>query len=277
MLKRNIIIVFILFPSIICCGQTQDTVKTKSWTLEAGYQNYRLFDKNMSPLVYVANNGYLGFLLEQEKTTKVWNVDASISIGSNQSKRFGQREAVIDEASSITGEPDSAVYNINPAFSFLEANLAYSYYWKLKPGKTKILIGGQVKDAFLYSGLGGESWYFNQLSIMPICRINIFDNKTSEVAANLSIPFFSYLFRQPFTLDPSLPVNSFFGANLKTGSHISSLNEFQQVNLKLNYRYLIAKEKAIGLSYKFMWMNYANIPDRNLRTYLNTIAVSYTF
>ena len=261
----------------MCFGQAKNSIVLKEWSLESGYQNFRLFDKNASPLIYVANNGYVGFRLEKEKNNRLWNIGTSISVGNSQSKNLSKRQAVVKEHTSIMGEADSAVYLINPAISFVETGLVYSYYWKLNAEKLKTYVGGQIKDNFLYSGLGGDTWFFNQLIIMPSCQVLLIDKNKSKVKTELSVPIVSYLLRQPYTLDPSLPVNSYFIAYLKTGSHISSLNDLQQVNYKLNYQYQISKEKAIGLSYKFMWMNYANIPERNLKAYSNSISLSYTF
>jgi len=277
MIKKTILINLILFSSLIAFGQINDSTKSKEWIVELGYQNSRLFDKNVSPLIYVSNNGVLSFQFQKTNTQNLWNVGLNASVGNMQSKRFGRREATVYDPYTINGNRDSVIYDINPGLSFIQASLYYSYYWKLNTHKNKMYIGAIVQDNFYYGALGADVWFFNQLSIMPAYRIELFNTSKSNIDAEFSTPVFSYLLRQPYTLDPSLPENSYFKANLKTGSSLSTINKFQQLNIKLKYRYTLKKGKQIGLSYYFMWMNYANISDRNLRAYSNSILISYTF
>ncbi len=277
MKKRNIIIILIFLSTSLCFGQESNNNVSKEWQIEVGYQNFRMLDKNASPLIYVSNNGCLDFRFQKRTSQKIWSIGTSLSVGNNQSKRFGQRRAVVDGHTSITGDADSSVYVINPAISFVEAGLAYSYFWKLNTNKLNVFIGGQVKENFYYSGLGADTWFFNQLSILPVCRLIIFDEQKSKIETEIAVPVFSYLVRQPYTLDPSLPVDSYFWAYLKTGSHVSSLNDLQKINFRLNYFHQISERKTVGLSYKFMWMNYGNISDRNLKAYSNSLSVTYIF
>ena len=278
MMKINIILInLILLSSMVSFGQNNDSLTTKEWGIEIGCQNFRVHDKNVSPLIYVANNGILSFQFQKAKTKKLWNIGGSISIGSNQSKRFGRRSATVYDPFDINDNRDSVIYDINPSLSFIQASLYYSYYWKLNTNRNKMFIGAIAQDNFYYGALGADTWFFNQLSIMPSYRIEFLNTYKSKIDVEFSTPLFSYLIRQPYTLDPSLPENSYFKANLKTGSSIATINEFQQVNIKARYSYKLKSGNKIGASYNFMWMNYANIPDRNLRAYSNSILISYTF
>lgn len=277
MIKKITLINLILFSSFITFGQINAGKAPNEWTVELGYQNFRILDKNTSPLIYVSNNGTLSFKFQKTKTQNLWNVGLDAAVGSSQSKRFGKREAIVYDPYEIDGIRDSVVYDINPGLSFIQGSLYYSYYWKLKQQKYKMYVGGIVQDDIYYGALAADVWFFNQLSIMPAYRIEFSIDSKSTLEAEFSTPIVSYLLRQPYTLDPSLPENSYFKANLKTGSSFGTLNRFQQVNFKLRYCYALKKEKQIGLRYDFMWMNYANIPERNLKAYSNSILISYTF
>ncbi len=276
MIKKLTIINLILFSSLIAFGQINDSTTSKEWIVEIGYQNFRTLDNNVSPLIYVSNNGLLSFQFQKTKQKKLWNIGGSISVGSNQSKRFGKRNANVYDPYDINGNRDSTVYDINPGLSFIQASLYYSFYWELNTKKNKMYIGVKAQDNFYYSALGADTWFFNQFSIMPSYKIEYPITSKSKIEAEFSTPIFSYLLRQPYSLDPSLPENSYFKANLQTGSSLNTINKFQQVNIKFKYRYTLKKGKQIGLSYYFMWMNFANIPDRNLRAYSNSILISYT-
>jgi len=277
MIKYSITICLILLFSLTSIAQVNDSIAKNKWNIAVGYQNFRIFDKNISPLIYVSNNGVIFFRFQKINTKNLWNIAGNLSLGSNQTKRFGKRSATVYDHYTINGDRDSAVYKINPGLSYIQASLHYSYYWYLNTNKYKMHLGGIVQDNFYYSAIGADIWFFNQLSIMPSFLINVFSNPKSNISAEFSTPIFSYLLRQPYTLDPSLPVNNYFVANLKTASSVATINKFQQINLNFNYTYKLEKGNTIGLSYHFMWMNYANISERNLRSYSNSILISYTF
>ena len=275
--RKVFFINLILLSSFVSFSQNNDSLTIKEWKFNVGYQNFRILDNNVSPLVYVANCGLLSFQFQKTKSKNLWNIGGDVSMGSNQSKRFGRRHAVVYDPYDITGNRDSVVYDINPGLSFTRASLFYSYYWKIKAEKAGMYVGGVLEDNFYYGALGADTWFFNQLSVMPAYRVVLFNKTKSRIEAEISTPLFSYLLRHPYTLDPSLPENSYFRAYLKTGSSFATVNEFQQVNLKLQYHHSIEGGREVGLVYDFMWMNSANIPDRNLKAYSNSLLISYTF
>ncbi len=275
--RKAIFISLILLSSSVSFSQSNDSLTNKEWEFNVGYQNFRILDNNVSPLVYVANCGELSFQFQKTKSKNIWSIGGDVSIGSNQSKRFGRRHAVVYDPYDITGNRDSVVYDINPGLSFTRSSLFYSYLWKINTKTDGMYVGGVLQDNFYYGALGADTWFFNQLSVMPAYRVAVFNTSKSKIEAEISTPLFSYLIRQPYILDPSLPENSYFKAYLKTGSSFATLNKFQQVNLKLHYLHSLKGGKQVGLVYGFMWMNSANIPDRNLKAYSNSILISYTF
>jgi hypothetical protein len=277
MIKNIILISLFLAYSLISSGQDHDRVVKNLWVIESGYQNFRILDRNVSPLIYVANNGMLSCLYQKTKTKTIMDIGGSVSIGSNQSKRFGRRTAIVYDPYDINDHRDSSVYTVNPGLSFIQASLFYSYYGKLNTNKSKMYVGGIIQDNFYYGALGADTWFFNQFSIMPSYRIEYSYKHKSRFETEFSIPVCSYLLRLPYTNDPSLPENSYFKAYLKTGSFISTINKFQQVNLRFSYHYSLEKGGQIGLSYYFMWMNDKNMPERNLKAYSNSILISYSF
>jgi len=258
-------------------GQKKDSAITTDWRLEAGYQNYRTLDKNVSPLIYASNNGRLGFQFQSSKPKTLMQTGLSISIGSNQAKRFGRREATAPDPYDIFGERDSTMYEINPGLSFVQGSLYFAQFWKLNSGWKKMYLGGIIQNNFTFSALGADTWFFNQLSLMPAFQIELFQKQKSRLNGFVSTPIVSYLVRQPYTLDPSLPLNSYFVAYLQTGGFAATINRFQQVNLKFDYGYQLNNGRQAGVSYQFSWMNVANIPNRNLKTYSHSFLLTYSF
>ncbi len=276
-MNKHWIIFLLLILPFTSFGQKKDSATISAWKLEAGYQNYRTLDKNVSPLIYSSNNGMVGFQYQKSKPKSMMQAGLSFSIGSNQAKRFGKREATAPDPYDVHGERDSTVYEINPGLSFVQGSLYFAQLWKLNNTWKTMHLGGIIQNNFTYSALGADTWFFNQISLLPAFQIELLQKQKSQLNGFVSTPIVSYLVRQPYTLDPSLPLDSYFVAYLQTGDFVATLNQFQQVNVKLNYDYQLNNGKQAGISYQFSWMNVANIPDRNLKTYSHSFLLTYTF
>lgn len=266
---------FLLFPFLTFAQEAEPTYPAQL-SLQLGYQNYRTLAKNTSPLIYVSHNLLLGLSLEKQKSRSLRNLQLSIGLGSNQAKGLGRREAVIYDPYDISGNRDSSVYDVNPLLSFAQLGFQFEQVWSIS-GQKPIYAGIKIEDRFSYAGMGADSWFYNQLSIGPSFQANLLNLDQSQLIARLSFPLLSFILNQPYTLDPSLPESSYFKAYLKTGSSLKTLNEFQQVNLLLSYRIDLASGKQTGVNYQFMWMNDQQFPERNLRTYSNSISLFYQF
>lgn len=260
----------------ISFGQTADHNDTNHWRIGIGYQNHRTLDQNISPLIYVSNNAVLNAQFEKYKTSTLWNLGMNLAIGSNQSKRHGRREAITYDPYPLLDERDSTIYEINPGLSLIQAELRYAMLWKLRSEKRPWYLGASLSDRFTYSAMGADVWFFNQMSLMAAARTTLYCQRKSTVDIGVQVPIMSYLLRQPYALDPSLPEASYFKAYLQTGSSFSSINKFQQINIGVDYRYRLNRGKSIGLLWQMTWMNFANIPDRNLQSYAHSFFITYT-
>jgi hypothetical protein len=274
-MKKHVLLYIIMQFALITNAQPPISNDSKYFRLEVGYQNFRTLDLNTSPLIFVANNGFISFQYEKNNSTWLWNIGTSVSFGSNQSKCFGVREGLVLDPYLIDGSRDTTVYVINPALSFINHSLYYSYKRKLVTNPA-MYIGASIRNNFYYGGIGADSWFFDQLSISPSFHINLLKTDLNNLIAEVSFPVLSFLVRQPYSRRPSLPENSSIKAHLQTGSNLATLNSFQQFNFHLGYNYTLANGNQLGLSYYFMWMRYTNIPARNLNAYSNTIVISYT-
>jgi hypothetical protein len=274
MVTKALKISLFLFVPLIVNGQIKDSSKIKRYTLDAGYQNFRTNDQNTSPLIYVANNGYIGFKIEKEKSNSIRYIGASLSIGSNQSKRFGQHEGFTIYHYDIHGVSDSFHHVINPTLSFFSVNLKYGF----KKNITRTLrLGGELNDNFYFEALGIDSWFLNQLSINPVIENHFPIGNKQKISTYISTPVLSYIVRQPYTLDPSLPIPNYFIMHLKSGSSIVTLRKYQQINIGIQYMYKLNSGRELGLSYSFMWLKSTTYQPRNLKAYSNTFCITYKF
>ncbi|MTI39253.1 hypothetical protein [Fulvivirga lutimaris] len=270
------LILLLLMLSSVGYGQTKTTFKEgklKRWQVGLGYGNFRTFDKNVSPLIYRSNTGGLLLGFEKENKKTIWNIKTEIFLGSNQSKRHGKREAVIYDPYPLIGQADSTHYVLNPTLSFVHARLSFSYLREVDNVKSiPMFIGGKIENQFYYGAIGGDVWFFNQLGASLAGQFLVYRQGKSKVNLNVSIPIFSHLVRQPYSLDPSLPEQSYFNAYLKTGSEWGSLNKYQQFQLEGYYLH----KSRLGLSYRFSWMRYNNHKDGTVRMYSNLISIIYS-
>lgn len=264
-IRKAFLLLFLLISTFKVFGQ---------WMIEAGYQNFRTLDQNASPLLYVANNGSLGFRYEKINPGHKWDLSVSVSLGSMQSKRFGQRSIDFYTEYDIHGMRDTFQYVLNPGLSLVRAGVEYSYKYSFGD---RLFLGAALTDRFYYGGMGADTWFLNQLILSPQLEYRWQISPAGRITGQLSIPVLSYLLRQNYTLDPSLPVPSYLRMYLETGSLLTSLNRHQQVDMRLHYSRRINSGHELGLSYSFTWFNVANYEERSLRAFSNTLCLTYTF
>lgn len=267
----------ILFLPVILLGQTQNPPQAH-WQIEAGYQHMRLQVKQVSPLIYAANNAFVGGRFLREKGAHHWMLRSSLSLGSNQAKGIGRRKALVYDPYSLNGSRDSFTYDINPALSFIQGTLSASYYRSIRRSEEyAVSIGGIFDHQLIYGAMAADLWFLYRMSLMPSVRLERSMPGEGKLSAEMSIPVLSYLLQPPYALDPSLPEPSYFKAYLKTGSAMSSFQDFQQMNLLLSYEHRLNDQRSIGLNYRFLWTGYADKPVSSINAYSNTVSLFYTF
>ncbi|MCG8576713.1 MAG: hypothetical protein MI810_17675 [Flavobacteriales bacterium] len=268
------LLAFFLCTSFQAIAQDNTLIKN-DFRLSTGYENFRILDLNASPLLYSSNNLLVGLDFERNKKRYLWSLNGELSVGNSQSKKHGVRTAVFPDKPNLYGEADTTEYELNPFLSFVRFTFNFSALKQI--GHSGFFVGGKIGNHFNFSGLGADSWFFNQLSLQAAVRYQKEIGINSKISAELSTSAFSYLLRQPYTLDPSLPDIGYFKAYLQTGSFFASPNDFQHFNFNLSYQYSLKNSKnKIGLQYQFMWMNHSFLENRNLSAYSNSLSLTYT-
>ncbi len=241
--------------------------------LKSGYRNTRILDLNASPLLYSSHSCLVGITYKKDLKTNFYEAGLNVSVGNNQSKRHGKRTVNVPNQPDFFGHYDSTVYTLNPNLSYIYGELFYKNLWHINSGG--LYAGYNIFDRFQFSGIGADNWFFNQLSIQPnfTCIVPAGDRQKLDISISTTV--LSYVVKQPFTLDPSLPITSYFKAYLKTGSSLESFNTLQQVDLQINFTRDLSNDKGIGMMYEFSWLNHNEIKDRPLGIYSNSISVYY--
>lgn len=251
---------------------------TKQHQFGVSYQNYRLIDQNYSPLIYNAHNLSLHYQYQKSTQKSIFETSAKFAIGNNQPKGIGQRTFVLEDSYyDINGNKERDEITFNPFISFGEIAANLAYYKPIQQSKNSLWFGGTLSETFSYSGVGADTWFFNELSLSPTLKMQYQFNNNSQLEANLSFPIAAYLVHAPYSIDPSLakPV-SYFQMFLETGSNIATINDFQKINFNTTYQ-LKWQNRTIGLRYRFMYFNYNLHENRDFSAYANEFGLIMTF
>lgn len=241
--------------------------KENQWDFKLGYENIRLLDRQNSPLVYSAHAGVVSVDFSSIKPQSVWGLSLSTAIGNSQAKRFGQRIVDIYDDYDIYGEREFSTVYGNPALSYVHIHLAYAYQRKVVISHKNFQVGAKIGNDFFLSGIGLDTWFFNNLSLSPLISTQFELKNGSRIPVKLSFPIASYVVREPFGKDPSIPLDNYIEANIKTGASMATLDKFQKIEFTAGYRSNWQSKWNLGLDYTFYWYHYAK-PD-HLRTYSN--------
>jgi len=266
-------VIFSIFTATLYAQHTvSDNTK---FSISAGYEHVRTLDLNASPLLYAANNGKLGIGYEKRNENGLWKAGCTVSLGSNQSQRHGVRNAAYPNKPDIFGESDTTFYELNPGLSFLSWSLDFSRYWNL--GSKSSLLGLGLSNKHFYGAIGADTWFFNHLDIKPAYRQEFSISESFQLSFELATTLLAYIVRQPYTLDPSLPLNSYLNANVRTGSSLATVNSFQNFEFSSALRRSMSNGNDVGITYQFAWLNHKRNEGRNLGMYSNSLALSYNF
>lgn len=249
----------------------QNGAKATQWDFQLGHENTRLLDRQNSPLIYVAHSAVIGTDFLRIKPQSVWGLSFSSAIGNSQAKRFGQRSVEFEDPNDIYGEHETYTVLGNPGLSYVQASLGYSYQSKVAIGTQGFLLGCQLENEFFMSGIGLDTWFFNNLSLSPIVSTAFELSDGSRIPVSLSFPLVSYVVREPFGKDPSIPLNNYIEANIETGASFATLNKFQKIDFTIGYRRNWTSKWDIGLDYTFYWYQY-NEPNE-LNSYSNRVTI----
>lgn len=252
---------------------------TKVHQFGFGYQNYRLIDQNYSPLIYHAHNLSLDYQFQKTKQKSIFETSANLAIGNNQPKGIGQRTFILEDSYyDINGNKERDEITFNPFISFGQIHANVAYYKPIKQNSNNSLwLGGSADEVFTYSGVGADTWFFNELSVSPTLKWKHQFQQNAQLETNLSFPIAAYLVHAPYSVDPSLakPV-SYVQMFLETGSNIATINDFQKVNFNTTYQFEW-QNRTIGLRYSFMYFNYNLYENRDFSAYTNEFGVVMNF
>lgn len=272
MYKTPLLFVCFAFWALSVAAQEESK---STFSVRTGYQHVRTLDLNASPLLYASNNGMLGCRYEKWSASGFWKADLSVSLGSNQSKQHGVRNAAYPNKPDIFGKSDTTYYELNPGLSFISWSLDISRYWKLNARNAFLGLG--ISNDHSYGAIGADTWFFEHLDLRPCIRRHFSLGAASRVVIELSTTLLSYIVRQPYTLDPSLPINNYLVANIRTGSSLATINSFQHLDLSSALTKSIGNGRELGLEYQFTWLNHKRLENRNLGMYSNSLAFCYNF
>lgn len=268
----TLIILHLLISAILEAGDS--AYVNKSMVYSIGYSNFRILDRQASPLIYSSASIPVEIGFQKYTDKSIFSINLILVPGLMHTKRFKTREVIYSEMDNDGNESDVTVNLKNLPIGLFEINSEYfvktgSYFNK------KILwyTGGQLQEYMVYS-ISLAPLYFNQLSLNPKTYIQYRVNDKSLFSSTLSFLLFSLITRMPYSRDPYTDKGSYFISFFEQGTEFETLNHYQRLDFTLTAQTRLSKHWWGGLAYQFCWYHHSE--KMGLKAYSNSIQIQFT-
>lgn len=280
LMKRCVLLVlFSLIIQLVNAQQTDTsiTVKKRFFCLSTGYNHMRMYDEQVSPLIYRADVVPLALGFQVITDKKFWGVHAELLplIGTMRSVNYNERIFKIYSPNN-NGELEYKESNLKQS-GFFQQEINFWFQKRIrneKWNKSKLFFGGEFKHYFHLAFTPSAVFVMNEMSLNPMFTIIRTINENSTFTSTISFPLTGMLVRLPYANDPA---DGKHGNVLST--YIMGLNfitpiNYQRLNFVFGYNTKLSKKWNIGISYKFNWFHYSK--NRGISAYENQFMVSFT-
>ena len=230
----------------------------KQSQLNVSYQRHRLafLDKQASPLIYQANlNGVsLGYEHSAPKSRSFLNFQANL--GTAVPKGIGIREFTLS-SSDFYGE--TTTNKLVHAPTIYLGQLEAGYLRQLKTeGSKSVFLGATLQNWITYADNIGfwSTMGINTASLNVAVGFEKEIGKKQKLKIGASFPVIAIVSRMPYSNVISDPELGNFKAFFKEGSQLTSLHQYQRLNLNATYRFRLSRHWQTGLGYNFILLRY---------------------
>ena len=117
-------------------------------------------------------------------------------------------------------------------------------------------MGVTFNSQYTLAGIGGDDFQYMQVDLSPTYRYSA-SILSGELDVRFSLPLLAGVVRPPFGIDPSLPdETNYFKGFVRTGSAITSVNQFVNPRLQIGLSYPLRNDKTIGVHFHTQWTSY---------------------
>ena len=238
--------------TFIACTQAQSK---NSLGISAGWQQLKFLDELASPLVYKASAKPLaGLNYTHSGARSYFTIKASGGAGTANPKRFGARDYM-----TRWNEKDSFQYQISSFFA--HAQLEATYLKKLNPSSGGALgywLGGTLNEQAYYADeVGNMPWLINTAEFSPAFKMDYRSGSAHLFSVKIDLAGIALLSHNVYGLFAKSNKENNAVAFLKQGSRLTSINQYQKINVELNYTAQVSHRISLGATYGLKWLHYS--------------------
>lgn len=261
--------IYLLGLAFPILAQTDDA--SHHFGLRAGWTESHLYDEHASPLLYQSDMVNVSGLY-QHRGDAFFELSLTLKLGTNQSRRFRQRTATLDDRPDINGQIETYEIKANPFLSMLDGQLGLRMLWPIGGYHH---LGASINSRYILTGMGADTWQYAQLDVAPEYQFT-YPVLGGDVEASFSLPLLAGVVRPNYAFDPSLPdETNYFKGYLRTGTAVTSPHQLINPRARIGYLWHFNNGKSLGASYFASWMSY---PDpRPVRMFENGVEATYFF
>lgn len=251
-MKKTILLSLGFLFVLLACAQAQTR---NSLGVSAGWQQLKFFDEHASPLLYKASTRPLaGLNYTHSGARSYFSLKALGGVGTANPERFGSRDYMIRWS-----EKDSFQYQISSMFA--HAQLEATYLKRLNPSSGGALgywLGGTINEQAYYADeVANMPWLVSAAEFSPTFRMDYQPGSAHLFSVKIDLAGIALLSRNVYGLFAKSNRENNVVAHLKQGSRLTSVHQYQKINVELNYTAQVSHRISMGATYGLKWLRYS--------------------
>ncbi|MEZ5070711.1 MAG: hypothetical protein R2751_07035 [Bacteroidales bacterium] len=267
---------FCLLVAVPAITRAQSTDPVKSLRLGTGYVHLRMLDRLVSPLPYQSNMVPISLAYQSRTENGLFEVSLDLLPGMADNTGEFKDRAVVLSGYNGDGNITSSELALAPSF-FGGDELTVKYLRRLnRPASSGVQLyaGAECKQFFYLSFPMVPILFHSELSLGPSLAADWQAVEGTTLRASASLPLLSLITRLPYSTDPVDGEHGYLYVTYRTGSRLTSVHQYQRVNLGLEFQKQMGDGWSLGAAYRFCWLGDSARPE--LHAYANSILLHAT-
>ena len=264
---------FLLLAASVTLKAQQTNNRYHRLGLLAGVQQTQLLDQQFSPLIYRANEWSGLLYYDAGRNRSACHAAFGISHGALFPPAFADRK-IYNTTEDINGTISTDSFLVHGTTLTAVMQFGYEYAF-VQWNKWSLSAGASLREQLMYPSTFTNAGTMNAASLLASATIKYKAGENNTLSAAIAIPVAGFNSRFPYSGTVSLPNETLLKAFFEGGTEFVSLDQYQQINVTMNYRHKLSERWALGAQYDFMWLHYA-VPV-SLKSFANRFAVTLDY
>ena len=271
---QTLVVLILLYqPVSVNLKANDSTVVYRSMVYSLGYSNFRIIDRQATPLIYSAASVPVQIGFQRYTDKRMFSTNLVLTPGLMHTKRFKTREVIYGETDNNGNQNDITIRLHYLPIGQFEINTEYL----VKTGafldnKIRWYTGGQIQEFMVYS-ISLAPFASNQLSLNPKTYVQCRLNDKYLFSSSFSFSLFSLISRFPYSRDPLSEKHGYVISLFEKGTEVETINHFQRFDYTFNAQIRLSSRWSTVLSYQFYW--YHDSEKMGLKAYNNGIQIQF--